>query len=116
MINKIIYFFLDLFSFKPRKKPEFKYSQVEDFPENYKKGIIYIIDEDNPWYAAMLCPCGCGELIRLCLQEDVSPSWKLKYHDNKTVSLSPSIWRTHGCRSHFFIRHGNVDWCKKYAT
>ena len=41
---------------------------VEDFPVNYKMNIIYLVGEDDPWYAVMLCPCGCNEIIRLCLQ------------------------------------------------
>ena len=116
MINKIFDFVSNIFSRITGKKPELKAVQVEDFPETYKRGVIYIIGEDEPWYAAMKCPCGCGEVIRLCLQEEVRPSWKLSHHDNGTISLRPSVWRTSGCRSHFFLRHGNVDWCKNFVS
>ncbi|MFX8036043.1 DUF6527 family protein [Acinetobacter baumannii] len=26
-------------------------------------------------------------------------------------TLSPSIWRSKGCRSHFFVREGLIVWC-----
>ena len=85
---------------------------VEEFPSDYKKNILYLVGEGDPWYAVMLCPCGCDEVIRLCLQEDVTPSWRLKFNSNDLVSLSPSIWRTCGCKSHFFLTRGKVEWCK----
>lgn len=95
------------------KRKKLKTIIVDDIPEKCKKGIIYIVGEDNPWYAVMACPCGCNEIIRLCLQDEVSPSWKLKWHKkDKSVSLTPSVWRINGCRSHFFLRQGLIDWCK----
>ncbi|WP_425373246.1 DUF6527 family protein, partial [Klebsiella pneumoniae] len=28
-------------------------------------------------------------------------------------TLYPSIWRTTGCRSHFWVRIGRIHWCGK---
>ena len=109
MLKILISWFLSIF--KRSGKP-LKTITVDDIPENYKKGVIYIIGEEAPWYAALMCPCGCDDVIRLCLQDEVSPSWKLIYHSNDgTVSLSPSVWRTKGCKSHFFLKRGYIDWC-----
>ena len=108
MLKKIYNYLSALF----RNNLKFKTVIVDDIPEKCKKGIIYIVDEDNPWYAVLECPCGCNEIIRLCLQDNVSPSWKLKRHKiDGTVSLKPSVCRTTGCRSHFFISKGKIDWC-----
>lgn len=108
IIKKLFNYLCSLFS-----KKRFRTVYVDDMPEDYKKKSIYIVGEDNPWYAIMLCPCGCNEIIRLCLQDEVSPSWKLKFHSrNESVSLYPSVWRTSGCRSHFFFIRGRIEWCK----
>lgn len=29
-----------------------------------------------------------------------------------TVSIKPSGWRQKGCRSHFFLKRGQIEWCK----
>jgi hypothetical protein len=60
----------------------------------------------------MLCPCGCGETLHMSLLPDSHPKWKLLRHDDGTVSLHPSVWRTKGCRSHFFLRNGMIVWCE----
>lgn len=109
ILKSVVEWFVSLFH---RDNNSFKVLIVEDIPDRHREGVIYIVGEDSPWYAIMMCPCGCNEIIRLCLQNEVSPSWKLKYHDNGTVSLYPSVWRTNGCKSHFFLRYGRVDWCQ----
>ncbi len=111
MIDKLIDYFKKLFT-GFYKRPSFKTVIVEDIPDSCKKGFIYIVDKNTPWYAVIQCPCGCGETIRLCLQEEVKPSWKLSYCYDGSVSLQPSIWRTKGCKSHFFISRGSINWCK----
>lgn len=114
MLRKFTSYFLLLLPWL-KKSPVIKTVVVDEFPELYLKNVMYLVDEDDPWYAAMLCPCGCGAVIRLCLQEDVSPSWSLKYDNNGLMSLSPSIWRTTGCQSHFFLKKGKIEWCENYS-
>lgn len=90
---------------------------VEDLPDLIEKKTIYVLGEGNYlWSAAMICPCGCGELIQLSLHEEGRPRWRLVTNDDKTVSLTPSIWRNNGCRSHFFLKHGRIEWCKNDRT
>lgn len=71
---------------------------------------VYLVGERQPWCATFICPCGCKEVIALSLIKDDRPRWRAREHPNGTVSLSPSIWRMKGCRSHFFINHGRVIW------
>jgi hypothetical protein len=74
---------------------------------------VYVAGEEpHLWAAALLCPCGCGEVIHLNLLEDTSPSWKVRKNRDGSITVMPSIWRTKGCHSHFFIRNGHVDWCR----
>ncbi|MGE0288414.1 MAG: DUF6527 family protein [Bradyrhizobium sp.] len=59
----------------------------------------------------MMCPCGCGEVIELNLLQQARPCWNAQEHQNGTVSVTPSVWRRKGCRSHFWLRRGRIDWC-----
>ena len=62
------------------------------------------------WHVALVCPCGCGATIALNVLPDASPRWRL-YESADGPTLSPSVWRTTGCRSHFILRRGGVIWC-----
>ncbi|WP_425478052.1 DUF6527 family protein [Novilysobacter spongiicola] len=74
-----------------------------------KKTLVRMMDEGMEWSAAMLCPCGCGEVIELTLSRDVKPRWDLRGSRRKPT-LHPSVWRNVGCRSHFWVRGGRVIW------
>lgn len=88
---------------------------VADTPERLASETIYIVGENNHyWCAAMLCPCGCGDGVFLSLVEEDYPSWKCKVDRTQRVTLVPSVWRTAGCRSHYFVRQGRVIWCRRY--
>ena len=85
---------------------------AEELPTTLMKRAIYILYEgEYLWHASLLCPCGCGVLIHLNMIPDERPCWRYMQHWNGTVSLSPSVWRTKGCRSHFWIKHGRITWC-----
>jgi hypothetical protein len=86
--------------------------RVDDLPDRLQKHRIYLIGEDGQvWQAAMLCPCGCAALIQLSVLPKSRPNWAVTPHADGTVSLHPSVWRTTGCRSHFFLRRGQIEWC-----
>lgn len=104
-------YFTNLFQRKP--KP-FIACKVEELPETLDSRSVYVVGEGSYyWFAAMICPCGCGEILYMSLLPDDSPRWDITLHDNGTVSLHPSVWRKKGCKSHFFLKNGNVDWCNK---
>lgn len=93
--------------------PEYKYRYAEDFPELVKENTVYIIgDKKSPWLLAFECPCGCKQIIQLNLLKEADPNWKFKITNGNKISISPSIWRTTGCKSHFFIRNSKVDWAR----
>ena len=93
--------------FLPRHKTEFR----TDMPDTFEPKILYVIGERNyPWLIGLTCPCGCGAKIFLNLLPDANPRWKFNISSKKRITLSPSVWRTQGCKSHFFIRNNKIDW------
>ncbi len=71
-------------------------------------GKLYLIGKDEPYIGIFVCPCGCGELTHLNFIKDTN-CWTVDIKDGK-ATISPSILRTIGCRSHFFIQNGKVVW------
>ena len=90
---------------------------VTEFPDTLEPECVYLVGEESvPWFAALLCPCGCGALIRLSLLIDDRPRWRARRHFAGTVTLEPSIWRKRGCGSHFFVRRGQIVWAANRLT
>ncbi|MCY3883802.1 MAG: DUF6527 family protein [Gammaproteobacteria bacterium] len=84
---------------------------VEELPLQLVPKRVYLVGSQNhPWCIALLCPCGCGETIQLSLIVGDSPTWQAQRHFSGSVSLRPSIRRIQGCRSHFFLRRGHINW------
>jgi hypothetical protein len=102
----------------PRKKLKpYRSLRVEEMPDNVRPLTLYLCGEgEHLWAAAMVCPCGCKEVIQLNLLKQVRPRWSVQEHKDGSVSLMPSVWRQKGCRSHFFVRHGRIDWCREYSS
>jgi hypothetical protein len=86
--------------------------RVEELPSSLKGRRLYLIGDRQPWAAALLCPCGCGEVIQLSLLQRDSPRWNIAFDRDHFPTLAPSVWRTRGCGSHFFIRRGSIVWCQ----
>ncbi len=97
--------------FRPFVRDMLVAEAVEDQPDTYYPGMVYMVgDEAHPWSASMLCPCKCGSIISLSRPANVRPRWRASRHFNGSVSLQPSVCRTKGCKSHFFVRHGRIVW------
>lgn len=96
-----------------RRAPLFRTVIVEDLPEILRPRSVYLVGENgHHWSAALLCPCDCGAVVHLNLTVSTRPAWLVRRSwSTGLVTLSPSIWRTQGCRSHFFLRDGRIDWC-----
>lgn len=85
--------------------------RVDEEPEPLQPSTLYLLGNSRkPWAAIILCPCGCKEIVRLNLLVEARPCWTATNHFDCTTSLNPSIFRTTGCKSHFWIRHGVVEW------
>jgi hypothetical protein len=88
-----------------------KVVRVRQLPDRVKKNTLYAIGESVTWLAALQCPCGCGDIVQLTLLQNESPRWSLRQEKDGSATLSPSVWRSKGCKSHFFITEGLVLWC-----
>ena len=87
-----------------RQTPQYKIEIKDYFPDDIQPNTIWITgNKDQLWIAYMKCPCGCGNIIELNLIVDQSPCWKIFWHLYGTLTISPSIWRTKGCKSHFIM-------------
>ena len=90
---------------------KFLHEFVEYIPEDINEEILYI---SLPFGTVVhKCACGCGE-------EVVTPlgpaEWNFTYN-GKTISLHPSVgnW-SFECRSHYWIKEGNVQWARSFTT
>ena len=86
--------------------------RVEELPESLDPKDVYVLGEGNHlWFVAIVCPCGCRATLQMSLLADAKPRWRLIEHEDGTITLHPSVWRKIGCRSHFFLRRGLIQWC-----
>lgn len=85
---------------------------LEDLPERTRKDRIYVVGgRAHPWQVVFRCPCGCRQMVYVGVAASLARRWRLVEHMDGTLSLSPSVWRSEGCRSHFFLRRGRIKWC-----
>lgn len=97
--------------FKSKPKP-LKTIHLQELPDILHPTAVYVLGEGkHHWFVVMSCPCGCGKPLHMSLLAESDPNWQLIEHKDGTISLWPSIWREVGCCSHFFLRHGLVEWC-----
>lgn len=84
---------------------------VEELPDSLDEKVVYLLGVNQAaWAVAFLCPCGCKSLIELNLLPEARPCWRVRRHRDMTNSLWPSVDRLVGCRSHFWLRRGLVEW------
>ena len=78
---------------------------VEQFPDDFESGILYVSMQHA--ICGHLCACGCGEKVITPL----SPKqWKIAYN-GEDVTLYPSIGNyAFACQSHYFLTNGNIIW------
>jgi hypothetical protein len=74
--------------------------------------LLRLTVKGEDWMAGMNCPCGCGDIIELMLLKGMHPRWEIKVDALGRPTLSPSVFRTEGCKSHFWIKGGQIVWCK----
>lgn len=91
----------------------FRLRAVDEEPEKPEDSVVYVVGEKgSEWAALMKCPCRCGETIWLnLLSAPGRPVWRIQKHRRSQFSISPSVWRQVGCRSHFLILRNRIEWC-----
>lgn len=98
------------------RPPHFsRITEVAKTPSNetVKSGEFYhVVYAGLDYWVLFRCPCGCGELISLTLQESHNPHWKISPSGSSRPTLHPSVWRNKGCKSHFWVHDGFINWCE----
>lgn len=90
--------------------PRLQVEYANEDPDIVLPRKLYIIgDYGFYWRAILKCPCGCGDILYLNLDEKTCPNWKLHVRKNVPTML-PSINRQKGCKAHFFLMNGKVKW------
>jgi len=73
--------------------PKHAVTVVEFLPERLDRKTLYIVQEDDyTEQAAMICPCGCKQILHMNMLSDERPCWSLREHPDGFHSLHPSIW------------------------
>lgn len=97
--------------FRRGAPPDLTTRGTADLPEELEHGVIYLVGEAGfNWKVGLLCPCGCQGVIQLNLVPPGPPLWRARQYRDRTLTLSPSVWRNVGCYSHFWVRRGRVLW------
>ena len=100
-----------MFLFNSKDEPDYKGLSVKEIPEVLDTKTIYVVgDKGHKWVAAFKCPCGCKQIIQLNLLKEGDASWRVTIHRDSSISIRPSVWRITGCKSHFTITRGNINW------
>ena len=93
-----------------RRKGKYEVANTAEFPNPVKENTIYIVKEGSLAETLIFkCPCGCSADIYLNLLKDTRPRWKYSLINGK-ITISPSVWRINGCKSHFLIEKGSTIW------
>ncbi len=75
------------------------------------RSLVLAREDDEDWCVGFRCPCRCGRKIELLVIKEAKPRWDLKVDAADRPTLTPSVWLRDGCKSHFWIRKGEVQWC-----
>lgn len=78
--------------------------------------LIVVRDGNIDKWICFLCPCGCGEKIQLSMNKARRPQWSAETDWFRRSTLKPSVRQTAGCRSHFWVKQGRVEWCHDSPT
>ena len=90
----------------------YRITYVEEEPDTVAPRHVYAVGENGHlWHVVFVCPCGCGARLALNLLPDDSPRWEIE-DEGGVPTIRPSVWRTAGCRSHFFLRRGSIEWVR----
>ena len=95
--------------------PDYVSELTSDHPDRESiqpNQVIVVGSKKYTKWAYLKCPCGCGDFIMLSLSKKKKPSWSVSTDFFNRPSIYPSIKQTSGCRSHFWIKRGMINWCE----
>lgn len=88
-----------------------EYSEDNPTPNKVQDKVLFVVGgKGYVKWVYIKCPCGCGDILTLSLMKKNRPSWNLKVDKLHRPTLYPSVWKNDGCKSHFWIRKGKLEW------
>lgn len=97
------------------RKPQLLARLAQKFPsgEELPTGRLVVVQGGgkDKW-GCLRCPGGCGERIDLNLVASRSPRWQVRVDWFQRPSVHPSVRQLEGCRCHFWIKEGSIQWCE----
>lgn len=75
-----------------------------------KRNLILARENNEDWAVAFFCPCGCGKWIELLLLKEAKPNWSIHVDQKNIPAFHPSVLLQKGCKSHFWLRNGKIEW------
>lgn len=79
--------------------------------ETFQNGTIVLVGTQKKFkWVRFRCPCGCGDAQAINLMKSHQPVWSLELHEDRTVSLYPSV-HAQKCGAHFWVRRNQIHWC-----
>jgi len=92
---------------------QYKVELISDNPNTdlLQNRIIYVVgNEKYVKWAYLKCPSNCDDVIMLSLIKSNGPSWRISQDKLGRPTIYPSIHKLDGCKSHFWIRSGKINW------
>ena len=112
MLRSLLRRSLELLRAIPRTEVSSQMSRDRPAAENLKSDQLIVVRGETDKWALMRCPCGCGERLQLSLTRERRPRSSVEVDQLGRPTLAPSIRMRDGCRAHFHIRKGRIDWCR----
>jgi Family of unknown function (DUF6527) len=87
----------------------YRVNRVDRLPSLLDTNVVYVSDEYG--LAVLKCACGCGHRVTLLLDDG-----HVVNDVDGLADISPSIgvWDA-ACKSHFWIRRGEVTWAEEFS-
>lgn len=103
---------LELLHVVPRSELVARIVSRHPRPDQITPGEMVIVRDNIDKWACFSCPGGCGETLKLSLNSQRRPRWSVTTDWLRRPTLLPSVRQTSGCKCHFWVRHGRIEWCR----
>lgn len=97
-----------------RQRPALLVAKANDVParDTLRHGEAVLVSSGRTAkWLSLPCPCGCGVPYLLSLSPSRRPRWSVSTDWLARPTVTPSVRRLDGCRSHFWIASGEIHWC-----
>ena len=87
-------------------------SALPDQPTITEERLALVESGGVKKWACFKCPGGCGEVISLSLNPNQRSRWRVSEDFWLRPTVHPSVHQKNACGCHFWIKKGQVSWCK----